>query len=73
MSETEEDLKATVEAITVDAQRLLAIEQEKLRLPADDPRVVPLSAESHATSKRLVVNTAVEDAVATDVARDATG
>ena len=46
MSEVEEDLKATAEAITADARRLVAIEEEKQDLPPEDPLVPVLSAEA---------------------------
>jgi hypothetical protein len=68
VSEVEEDLKATAEAITVDARRLVAIEEAKLVLDPKDPMISVLSAESQAISKRLVVQTEVEDELATTLA-----
>ncbi len=73
MSEVEEDLKATAEAITVDALRLVAIEEEKLALDPRDPMIPLLSEESRIISERLVVQTAVEDELATTLARDGNG
>ena len=70
MSEVEEDLKATAEAITVDALRLVAIEEEKLGLDPKDPMIPLLSEESRTISQRLVVQTAVEDELATTLAQD---
>jgi hypothetical protein len=68
VSEVEEDLKATAEAITADARRLLAIEEAKLVLDPRDPMVPVLSAESQEISKRLVVQTEVEDELAATLA-----
>ena len=73
MSEVEEDLKATAEAITVDALRLVAIEEEKLGLDPKDPMIPLLSEESRTISQRLVVQTAVEDELATALAQDDSG
>jgi hypothetical protein len=73
VSEVEDDLKATAEAISADARRLLAIEEEKLDLDPTDPRVPMLSAESQAISRRLVVQTKVEDELATTLAEEPTG
>ena len=73
MSEVEEDLKATAEAITVDARRLVAIEEEKLGLDPKDPMIPLLSEESRTISQRLVVQTAVEDELATTLAEDESG
>ena len=70
MSEVEDDLKATAEAITVDALRLVAIEEEKLGLDPKDPMIPLLSEESRTISQRLVVQTAVEDELATTLAQD---
>jgi len=71
--EVEEDLKATAEAITVDARRLVAIEEEKLGLDPKDPMIPLLSEESRTISQRLVVQTAVEDELATTLAQDEPG
>ena len=68
MSETEEDLKATAEAITVEARRLVAIEEAKLELDPKDPVVPVLSAESQEIARRLVVQTRVEGVLATTLA-----
>jgi hypothetical protein len=70
VSEVEEDLKATAEAITVDALRLVRIEEQKLALDPNDPMIPVLSEESRVISERLVVQTAVEDELATTLAQD---
>jgi len=72
VSEVEDDLKATADAISADARRLLAIEEAKLELDPRDPMVPMLSAESRAISQRLVVETEVEDELATTLAEDLT-
>ena len=54
MSDLEEDLRATADSIAADAERLAAIEEEKQRLEADDPRMVELSAESERLAARLM-------------------
>jgi len=71
LSDVEEDLKATAEAISVDARRLVAIEEAKLELDPSDPLIPVLSAESQAISKRLVVQTGIEDELATTLAAEA--
>ncbi len=68
MTEVEDDLKATAEAITADARRLMAIEEEKLALDPEDPMIPVLSAESQEISRRLVIQTEVEDELATTLA-----
>jgi hypothetical protein len=68
LSEVEEDLKATAEAISADARRLVAIEEAKLDLDPADPLIPVLSAESQAISERLVVQTSIEDELATTLA-----
>lgn len=72
MSEVEEDLKATAAAVTEDARRLLEIEREKLTLDPQDERIPVLSAEAQAISQRLVVQTAIEDELATELAAEPT-
>ena len=73
MSEVEEDLKATAEAITADARRLVAIEEEKQDLPPEDSLVPVLSAEAQQISRRLVIQTEAEDELATALAEEARG
>ena len=70
MSDAEEDLKATADAISADARRLLAIEELKGELDPADPMIPELSAESLAISKRLVIQTTVEDELANVVAEE---
>lgn len=60
MSDLEEDLHATADSIAVDAERLTAIEEEKQRLEADDPRMLELSVESQRVAARLMPKTSAE-------------
>jgi hypothetical protein len=66
VSELENDLRATAEDIAADAARLSAIEDEKARLGADDPRLAELSAEGEAIARRLVPKTAAESELANE-------
>jgi hypothetical protein len=60
MSDPEEDLRATAEAIADDAARLAAIEEEKAGLDADDPRMVELSVEGERLARAIVPKTQAE-------------
>jgi hypothetical protein len=60
MPDLEDDLRATADDIAVDAARLAAIEEEKLGLDSEDPRVVALSAESNRLALKLVPKTEAE-------------
>ena len=60
MAEEDDDLKATVETITAEAERLTDVEREKATLEADDPRMADLSAEAERLAQRLVPLTAAE-------------
>lgn len=66
MLNTDDDLHATAESIADDARRLMAIEEEKEHLGADDPRVVELSQKSQALARRLVPKTTAELELATE-------
>jgi len=60
MPDLEDDLRTTADDIAADAARLAEIEEAKVDLDADDPRVVALSAESHRLAAKLVPKTEVE-------------
>ena len=68
MSEAQDDLRATVDAITTDADRLGEIEAQKRDMEPGDPRLVSLSAEAHAIAKRMVPKTQAELEIATELA-----
>ena len=63
MPDLDDDLHATAEDIAADAARIQAIEEEKSSLPADDPRMVALSAQSERLARRLVPKTVAESAL----------
>ena len=60
MPDLEDDLRATADEIAADAARLAEIEEEKLGLDANDPRMVALSAESQRIAASLIPKTAAE-------------
>jgi hypothetical protein len=53
MSDLDDDIKATSEDLTADAERLQAIEAEKATLPPDDPRLAELAVEAEAIARRM--------------------
>jgi hypothetical protein len=60
VDDLEEDIRATAQSIEADADRLAAIEDEKKALGSSDPRLLELSREAEAISKRLVPKTVAE-------------
>ena len=58
MTEAGDDLRATSEAITADAERLLRIEKRKRELAVGDPGLVALSHEAERLAHDLVPKTA---------------
>ena len=68
MSDLDDDLHVTADAIGADAARLQAIEQEKSTLDADHPRTVKLSVESDRLARAMVPKTKAE----LDIANEAT-
>jgi len=71
MSEIEDDLRTTAEAIKADATRVQEIEQRKLELDADDPRIPELAEEAVAVAERLLREARVERALAAEQAEEA--
>ena len=69
MSDLDDDLHATADAIGADAARIQAIEAEKSTLDADDPRMVDLSAESARLAQKMVPETNVELGLANEARR----
>jgi hypothetical protein len=69
MSDLDDDLHATADAIAHDAAAIAKIEEQKTDLPATDPEVVALSAESRRLARRVLTNTDIEAALAKE-ARD---
>ncbi len=66
MSEAEDDLRATADSIASDAERLAAIEEEKLTLPISDPRILELSAAAESIARNLVPKTVAERSLAAE-------
>jgi hypothetical protein len=60
MSETEDDLKTTSDAVLAGTDRLKALEEEKRHLEPEDPERVRLAAEIERVGRRLVEATAAE-------------
>ena len=62
----EDDLRATIESVTADAERLAEIERQKAELPVEDGRVLNLSKEAEAIARRLVPKTVAETELVED-------
>lgn len=71
-SDLEGDLRATAEDIAADAATIKAIEEEKVKLDPEDPRLHELSASSERLARRLVPKTVAEREI-TDAIGDASG
>ena len=63
----EEDLKATSDSVVSAAERITSLEQEKVELIPDDPRIAVLSAEIERLAATLHHETKVERAIADDL------
>jgi hypothetical protein len=60
MKEAHEDLQATAEDVSLDAQLLQRIEDEKLRLDPSNPRVLDLSEQAVRIAEGLHAKTVAE-------------
>lgn len=69
MSEIDDDLHATAESIMHDTAAIQAIEEEKSDLPADDAKVIDLSAESARLAGQVVAKTNVQTSLAEEARR----
>jgi len=67
MADSEEDLRATAEDIAADASRLADIENKKVTLAPDDPRLKTLSEEGEKLARGLVPKTAAESELVEEV------
>ncbi len=63
----EEDLKATSDSVVTTAKRIARLEQEKVALLPDNPRIAVLSAEIERLAATLHRETTVERAIAEDL------
>ncbi|HET7728219.1 MAG TPA: hypothetical protein VFK54_12940 [Candidatus Limnocylindrales bacterium] len=66
----EEDLRATIDSVGDDAQKLAAIEEEKGRLDPTDPRMTELSSQAKELAARLERGVVAEDRIARDLQRE---
>ena len=71
MSEIEDDLRATAEAIISDAEKVKGIEQEKLDLPPGDARIPELADEAEEVAERILQEATVERELAAKQAEEA--
>jgi hypothetical protein len=71
LTELEADIKATAEDIATDAERVLQIESEKVRLRPDDPRLVELARESESLTAKMAVKAKAETALVDASAQEA--
>jgi hypothetical protein len=60
MSDIENDLRSLSDDVKADAGRLVAIEAEKVDLPAESGRTIALSREAEKVSRDLATKTAAE-------------
>jgi hypothetical protein len=60
MSDTEDDLRTTSDAVVVGTERLMALEEAKRRLEPEDPERVLISAEIAELGRQLEKATAAE-------------
>lgn len=67
MPEPDEDLKSTAESIRHDAERIVALEDEKLSLDAGDPRVDTLSVEIERLTTHLKNKASAEQDLAEQI------
>jgi hypothetical protein len=63
----EQDLRATVDAVRHDAQRLAELEDEKAALAPDDPAVDRLSDEAVRVGERIAHETRAERQLGKDI------
>lgn len=68
MSDLEQDLRATAEAIAADATRLAEIEREKADLEPDDPRLAELSSQGERLARQIVPKTVAERDITDELA-----
>jgi hypothetical protein len=73
MSDLEDDLKATAADIAADASELQAIEEEKTRLAADDPRMSRLARLSERLVRRILPKATAQRALADAAANGRNG
>lgn len=60
LTELESDLRATAESVSVDAQRLQALEDVKADLAADDPRLVRIAEHAKRLADEISAKASAE-------------
>jgi hypothetical protein len=71
--EARDDLRATSESISHDAERLKAIEAQKRTLEPGDPRLDDLAVEAERIAAELAVKTTIETDIAEDIVEQESG
>jgi hypothetical protein len=72
-SDLEGDLRATAEDIAADAAQIKELEEEKVELDAENPRVQELSAKSERLARQLVPKTIAEREITDAIGDTSTG
>jgi hypothetical protein len=67
MSELQEDLRSTAETMSAEAERLRDIEELKVTLEPDDPRLLALAEEAERIADRLSAMAGIEKELASEV------
>ena len=65
--ETEQDLRATSDAVRFDAERLAALESEKSSMAADDPALDQLSDEAVRLGEQIARETRAEQQLGSEI------
>jgi hypothetical protein len=71
MADETDDLRATIDDITADAERLKAIEERKRALGSDDPERIALSEEAEHIAADLPSKTRTQRELVVEQAEDA--
>jgi hypothetical protein len=64
MSDKQDDLRATAEDLIVDAERLKHVEERKLELDADDPKVERLADEGEQIVEEMLPKAGLQRQIA---------
>ena len=70
LNELQNDLKASAEDLTADAERVQAIEAEKVELPPGHPRAVELAAEAEDLTQAMVDKARAQSALIGEAAAE---
>ena len=72
IEQAHDDLMATSESISADAERLQAIEAHKRTLEPGDPRLDDLAREAERIGREIALKTTIETDIAEDIADEST-